>query len=186
MGWEEALNESERCGNYCGLEKDNILKLRLLCEELMSLMKSVLGDFSGEFWIEHKNDNTYKVYVDANVSVNFMQREKLMESEKSSSSRQKNLVSMIKGIWKDYVEIQSIVSVDTSIRQPFNIMGMDVMTSDMVLGGWSFNDYIQNSKANEEDEDLKDIEQFIVKGIADDIVVSARKDHARLVAVKKF
>ncbi len=184
-GWEEAMNEAEHCGNYCGLAKNDTLRLRLLTEELLSLMKSTVGKFNGNFWIEKNEDNGFKIHLNSDVFVNLNQREELLSAAKTSSKEKKNIFLMIKDVWKDYLDAQSIVLSDPDSQMQVSIMGMDVTASGLPLYSWSLNNYINNmpdTKKEEKDE----LEKFILKSIADDLLVSVRKNFAELTAVKKF
>ncbi len=184
-GWEEAMNEAEHCGDYCGIAKNDTLRLRLLTEELLGLMKSTVGKFSGNYWIEKTNDNTFKIHLNSDVFVNMEQRDELLSAAKTSSKEKKSIFSMIKGVWKDYLDAQSVIMSDPNAQMQVNIMGMDVTASGLPLYSWSLNNYIDNMP-EEEKAEKDELEKFILKSIADDLLVSVRKDFAELTAVKKF
>ena len=52
---EAILQESENVANYNGLNQNQALQLRLLCEEIDGMLPKIIGDFDGEFWIEYEN-----------------------------------------------------------------------------------------------------------------------------------
>ncbi len=183
--WEDALDETEKCGRYNNLGDTQVLKLRLLGEELMNLMKSIVGEFDGSYWIETKN-NKFEVHVTADTQVSFLQRESLLDASKTSEEEQKKkgFFKTIINVWKDYVETQSVILNDPIMQQRIEIMGLGIDSGELALKSWSLNRYVETLPDDQKEKD--DLEQFIVKSLADDILVSAKKDHASLVAVRTF
>ncbi|WP_027215565.1 hypothetical protein [Butyrivibrio fibrisolvens] len=183
--WEDALDETEKCGRYNNLGDTQVLKLRLLGEELMNLMKSIVGEFDGSYWIETKN-NKFEVHVTADTQVSFLQRESLLDASKTSEEEQKKkgFFKTIINVWKDYVETQSVILNDPIMQQRIEIMGLGIDSGELALKSWSLNRYVETLPDDQQEKD--DLEQFIVKSLADDILVSAKKDHASLVAVRTF
>ncbi|SER86751.1 hypothetical protein SAMN04487884_112130 [Butyrivibrio fibrisolvens] len=181
--WEDALDETEKCGRYNNLGDTQVLKLRLLGEELMNLMKSIVGEFDGSYWIETKN-NKFEVHVTADTQVSFLQRESLLDASKTSEEEQKKkgFFKTIINVWKDYVETQSVILNDPIMQQRIEIMGLGIDSGELALKSWSLNRYVETLPDDQKD----DLEQFIVKSLADDILVSAKKDHASLIAVRTF
>ena len=49
---EAILIESEKVAVYNGLDRKQMLQLRLLCEEMDGILPNIAGAFSGDFWIE--------------------------------------------------------------------------------------------------------------------------------------
>ena len=183
--WEDALDETEKCGRYNNLGDTQVLKLRLLGEELMNLMKSIVGEFDGSYWIETKN-NKFEVHVTADTQVSFLQRESLLDASKTSEEEQKKkgFFKTIINVWKDYVDTQSVILNDPIMQQRIEIMGLGIDSGELALKSWSLNRYVETLPDDQQEKD--DLEQFIVKSLADDILVSAKKDRASLIAVRTF
>ena len=59
---ETALEQVEKVAAYKGLSPKNTLHLRLLTEEMMSMMRSITGEPEGEFWIED-NDGEFALHL---------------------------------------------------------------------------------------------------------------------------
>lgn len=183
--WENALDETEKCGRYNNLGDTQVLKLRLLGEELMNLMKSIVGEFDGSYWIETRN-HKFEVHVTADTQVSFLQRESLLDASKKSEEEQKKkgFFKTIINVWKDYVDTQSVILNDPIMQRRIEIMGLGIDAGELALKSWSLNQYVETLPDDQKEKD--DLEQFIVKSLADDILVSAKKDHASLVAVRTF
>ncbi len=183
--WEDALDETEKCGRYNNLGDTQVLKLRLLGEELMNLMKSIVGEFDGSYWIETRN-HKFEVHVTADTQVSFLQRESLLDASKTSEEEQKKkgFFKTIINVWKDYVDTQSVILNDPIMQRRIEIMGLGIDAGELALKSWSLNQYVETLPDDQKEKD--DLEQFIVKSLADDILVSAKKDHTSLVAVRTF
>lgn len=182
--WEDALDETEKCGRYNNLGDTQVLKLRLLGEELMNLMKSIVGEFDGEYWIETR-DHKFEVHVTADTKISFLQRENLLNASKTSDELQKKkgFFKTIISVWKDYIDTQSVILNDPIMQRRVEIMGLGIDAGELALKSWSLSQYVETLPDDKEKDDL---EQFIVKSLADDILVSANKDHASLTAVRAF
>ena len=87
-------------------------------------------------------------------------------------------------VWKDYVDTQSVILNDPIMQQRIEIMGLGIDSGELALKSWSLNRYVETLPDDQKEKD--DLEQFIVKSLADDILVSAKKDHASLIAVRTF
>ena len=56
------LNETEKAAAYNKLDEKNTKLLRLMAEELISMLPELLEYADGDFWIEAEN-NKYKLYL---------------------------------------------------------------------------------------------------------------------------
>ena len=82
---ETALSQVEKVAAYKGLPAKGALHLRLLTEEMMSMMRSITGETEGKFWIED-NDGVYELHLLCETRMTSGKREKLL----STSSTGKN------------------------------------------------------------------------------------------------
>ena len=49
------LSETQKTAEYANLTSKQSIKMRLIAEEFVGMMKELSQDFEGEFWIEHEN-----------------------------------------------------------------------------------------------------------------------------------
>ena len=56
------LDETEKVATYNELTEKNALTLRLLSEELVGMLPSIVENYSGEFWVEN-DGNSYELCV---------------------------------------------------------------------------------------------------------------------------
>ena len=76
------LRESEKVAVYNELDRNQTLKLRLICEELDALLPSLVGNFDGDFWIDFE-----KGVCKINVMITF---------ENFTADKKKALIAMTK------------------------------------------------------------------------------------------
>jgi hypothetical protein len=68
QGIDEALRETERIGVESGLTPKEVLRLRLLTEELFGMMRSILGLVLARFQVEEEN-KTFSIRLDSTVQM---------------------------------------------------------------------------------------------------------------------
>ena len=81
------LNESERVAAYGGLDSNQTMQLRLLCEEIDGMLPNIINDFEGELWMEF-DEGVCKI----NVSV---------EIPNFNSEKKDELISIIHGYFDE-------------------------------------------------------------------------------------
>ena len=72
-----ALDVARKVAAYGDLSPKNTLHLRLLAEELMSLMHAITGEVSGRFWIE-KEEEDYRLHLQVDAALTKEKREELL------------------------------------------------------------------------------------------------------------
>jgi hypothetical protein len=84
--FEEILKEVEKVANYNNLEKRNFLRLRLLTEELIGILKVLVKELEGEFWLEN-NEQNYELHVELEAeTMTYEKREALIDISKSGKN----------------------------------------------------------------------------------------------------
>ena len=74
---ETALQQAEKVAAYKGLSTKSTLHLRLLAEEMLSMMRSITGEPEGEFWIED-NNGEYQLHLKVATRLSIEKREQLL------------------------------------------------------------------------------------------------------------
>ena len=178
---DDIFTESEKVARYNELGHKETLQLRLLCEELVNMLPTIISNFSGEFWIENK-DNYYelclKVLVD---NMDIATRERIIKISKSNKN-------------------SSVVGITGKVRAVFDYMVMgetDPMLSPAGRYGfsasidfsqtWSLQQYrdgVKDSDGNESEWD--EFERSILVKLADDVVVGVKGKSVNVIIKKKF
>ena len=178
---DEIFVESEKVAKYNELDHKQTLQLRLLCEELVNMLPSIVSNFSGDFWIETKGDD-YELCV--SVSVDDMDaetRDRLVKVSKNNKNA-------------------SVVGITGKIRAVFDYMAMgsnDPMISPAGRYGfgtsidfsqiWSLQQYRNGlQKGEKESKEWDELEKSIIAKIADDVIVGVQGKNVNVIIKKKF
>ena len=179
---DEIILESEKVAKYNDLAPKQTLQLRLLCEELVNMLPSIVSNFNGEFWIETKGD-AYELCVSVSVEdMDMDTRERLI---KVSKNRQNS----------------AIVGITGKIRAVFDYMAMggsDPMISPAGRYGfatsidfsqiWSLKQY-QDSVQKDGGNEIREWDEFersIIVKIADDVLVGVKGKNVNIIIKKNF
>ena len=175
------LLEAEKVAKYNELTEKETLYLRLLAEELVSMLPLIVESYSGEFWIT----NNHKYYE---LRVKFM-------VEDMTVSTRKQLIGVSKSN-KNF----SAVGITGKIREVFDYMAMgndDPMISPAGKYGfgtnidfsqiWSLKQYQNSIKENTSDKEKWDeLERSILVKLADDVIVGVKGKNVDIIIKKKF
>lgn len=186
-GRDKVLREVEKTAQYCELEHEQELQLRLLAEELTGMMESIAGEYKGLFWIEAQ-DNNFRLHLQMEKPENEKAREQLLSLASSgqnaaSSGVMGKIRTLFENCMDHYEELEKY-----GIQ---NGMGSTCL-GDMYAGcvsnadsiAWSLKDY--ETAMGEESEEWDELEKSIVASLADNIVVNMKKGRAEIVIYKSF
>lgn len=193
-GMAEALRQTEKAAAYRDLSAKEGLRLRLLSEETMGMLRTIVGGGRSRFWIESEG-NSFTLHLTADVQMNADMRQELL----STSSSGKN--AAVQGF------MGRIRDIFTRITEPPNGNGIsptdygfsyvDVASfDDASLGvtthgltyGWSMNAYKSAIAEHREEEQDKwdELEKSITARLADEIRIFIRGNTVELVIEKAF
>ena len=179
---DDIFRESEKVARYNELNHKQALQLRLLCEELVNMLPSIISRFSGEFCIETQG-NDYTLCV--NVLVDHMDietRDRLIKVSKNNRNA-------------------SAVGITGKIRAVFDYMalgGEDPMmpsasrygfSSDVDFSSvWSLRQYQDGVRADNEQgrAEWDELEKSITARLADEVKIFIRGKTVELVVEKAF
>ena len=182
----EILKEVEKCAEYTGMDKKDYLQLRLLAEELVSMLPGLLEYYEGEFWISNRGKR-YALNVSVQIPFSSQEiREHLMELSKSG----KNALAVgITGKIRCAVEamIADVLAVDFEMTQygGYGFYGALPM-STYYTQAWSLNNYTEYLYQNDEKEDKDELEKSIIAKLSDDVIVGLKGKHVEIVIKKSF
>lgn len=188
-GKEKALELTEKTGAYCGLDHKSALRLRLLSEELIELMRTFTGELKGDFWLE-ANDDTVEVHLKTEIPMDLKTRKELL----AVSSSGKNAAA--KGFMG---KIRDMISTATLPEDPETKAMTDQALGLMALGcqagtysgsySWSMSSYvasIEKAEAVQAQEAKDELEKSIVANLADDVTVHIVNSNVEITLYKTF
>ena len=176
------LEETEKVAKYNELSDKNALVLRLLAEELVSMLPAIVSKFDGEFWVA--NEGLYyelcvKIFVE---HMDLITRERLIQVSKENRN-------------------SAVVGVSGRIRAMFEYMSMAGDAGMVSSAGryglssnidfsqiWSMRNCQESTKAEagEDTEQWDEFERSILVKIADDVVVGVKHKNVNIIIKKTF
>ena len=188
-GKDKALELTEKTGAFCGLDHKSALRLRLLSEELIELMRTFTGELKGDFWLEAK-DSTVEVHLKTEIPMDQQTKKELL----SVSSTGKNAAA--KGFMG---KIRDMISTATLPEDPETKAMTEQALGLMALGcqagsysgsySWSMSSYvasIEKAEAIQVQEAKDELEKSIVANLADDVTVHIINSNVEITIYKSF
>ena len=190
-GMDKALELTEKTGAFCGLDHKSALRLRLLSEEVIELMRSFTDELRGDFWLEAK-DNVVEIHLKTEIPMDLKTKKELI----AVSSSGKNAAA--KGFMG---KIRELISTATLPDDPETKAMTDQALGLMSLGcqmgsysgsySWSMSSYVASiEKASETKTDAQEakdeLEKSIVANLADDVTVHIVNSDVEIAIYKAF
>lgn len=190
-GMDKALELTEKTGAFCGLDHKSALRLRLLSEEVIELMRSFTDELRGDFWLEAK-DNVVEIHLKTEIPMDLKTKKELI----AVSSSGKNAAA--KGFMG---KIRELISTATLPDDPETKAMTDQALGLMSLGcqmgsysgsySWSMSSYVASiEKASETKTDAQEakdeLEKSIVANLADDVTVHIVNSDVEIAIYKSF
>ena len=177
-----------------GLDRKDTLRLDLLVEETLGMIKAMLDEFYGQVWFVG-NGKTCEIHFEATADMNSNKKEELLSmssSGKNASAKgfMAKLGDVISGAMHSAGRTIDTYGEETIRYGVVYSPGMMTPSADMTPI-WTLQDYKNDlDKARGEDaevdEMLDELEKSIVARLADDIVVGVKGDRVDLIITKKF
>ena len=186
-GMKEAIEKTEKFARACGLQKKEVLRLRLLCEEALGMIRGILQNSDASYHISRSN-NTYYLHLKSGINTDNIQRKQLL----SVSSSGLNAAPM--GLM-DRISCMIRTSQHERMSPAHSLMmnlGMNSgEESEGLLASWSLQQYREALKDHKESdteaaEAWDELERSIVASIADDISVRITRSAVDMTITKKF
>lgn len=190
IGFKEALDMTEELGGNQGLNKKENLRLRLLTEELIGMVRGVTEEASADYWVE-QNDHHYVLHLEADVKLNRKMREQILTM---SSSGENVAAKGFMGKLKEMVAVAFLPDeYGNTLLSDFSL-GLMSMASNtgpqaQQASAKAFNWSLQRYKAAVEEgisDNKFELEHSIVASLADDVVVSVTGSHVEVMIDKTF
>ena len=186
-GIEEALNETERFAGYQRLGKKEALQLRLLSEEMMGMVKSIVGEFSARFWIEGSGKEA-QLFLEAQAAVDLDKQNKLLSVSSSGKNyAHRTFMGKLAGLFEScmmsYDETAQYLTMSADLMyDPAPGFGFDRM--------WKLDAYRDKLQKHLNDaaerEQWDELEKSIVANLADEVIVGVKSRKVQMIIKKSF
>ena len=191
-GMAEALRQTEKAAAYQGLTPKESLRLRLLGEEMMGMLRTIVGEGRSNFWVEAEG-KVFSLHLSAGTRINADMREELLKTATSGKNAAvKGFMSRLRDIFTQLVEPDSA----TISPADYGFSYVDVASFDASLGvtthgmlyGWSMKEYkhaVEEHLAEEADK-WDELEKSITARLADEVKIFIRGNTVEMVIEKAF
>ena len=128
-GLEDALNQAEAVAVYKGLNGKEALHLRLLAEEMLGMLRAIVGQVSGKFWIEDSKKD-FQLHLQAETVIDLDKRKALLGASTSGkNSAAKGIMGKIRDIFDEAIEAHNGDVMEGGLYEDWRF------TSDMGFSG---------------------------------------------------
>jgi len=190
---ELALAEADRFSEYQNLSVRDSLRIRLLTEELLGMVRGLTGDYTAMFWIE---GNTRKCYLHLQAKTE-MSNEKRAELIAASTSGKNAAAKGLGGHLRNLIEIglqsfDDVAKLNTQNGETVALysFGMEPTATTFSPGSWTLSRFRENLPAPEERKGTEDVwdqlEKSVLANLADDVSVGIRDQKVDITVEKKF
>ena len=193
-GMAAALNAVEKLAEDVKLTKKEGLRLRLLAEEMMGMIRGIVGRFGAEFWAE-ENGREMQLCLKADAHIDLEQRNQLLAVSSSGKNQaEKSFMGKVRGIFELYLmnyeadwQYMDLNSYPMYYYGDAGSMGMS-MGYERMWSLKSMRNDLDNSKNNNAgaEEEWDELEKSIVGKLADEVLVGVRSRKVELIIKKKF
>ena len=195
-GRDKAMREAEKFAEYNDLAPKQVMNLRLLTEETLSMVHGIVSDFQGKLWFEslEMGDGILcRICVTANKDVDMKQEEQLLSVSTSGKNvRAKGIMGKIREMFRVSMQCSADGTYSGSTMQDswykmgthYDPMGYNSAMTDSY---WSLQRYRENVQSDEESkEEWDELEKSIVGKLADEVKVGLLSGLAEVIIEKKF
>ncbi len=190
-GMEEALRQTEKAAAYQGLTPKESLRLRLLSEEMMGMLRTIVGEGCSRFWVEAEKKD-FSLHLTAGVRMNADMREELLKASTSGKNAAvKGFMSRVRDIFTQLSEPDG-----TTDLRDYGFSYVDVASFDASMGvtthgmlyGWSMKEYKNGLEEHrtEEADKWDELEKSITARLADEVKIFIRGKVVEMVIEKSF
>ncbi len=192
-GMAEALRQTEKAAAYRDLSSKDGLRLRLLSEEMMGMLRTIVGEGRSSFWIESEG-RRFTLHLTTDARMNADMREELLKTSTSGKNAAvRGFMSRVRDIFTQLSEpdgagISPLEYGFSYIDVPsFDDASLGVTTHGLMYG-WSMNAYKNAIREHREEEPDKwdELEKSITARLADEIRIFIRGSAVELVMEKAF
>ncbi len=189
-GMQDALALTERLGVGSGLDLKQILRLRLLAEELFGMFRSIVGQAQANYWAEQE-DMTFRLHLKSDVRLTQERRRELLAA---SSAGENSAARTFTGKIRDMITTALLPEDDNPTSLSVGLMSLGSpggYRAGSDYYDWSMKKYIEEvrrdpSAEGEAAEARDELERSVIARIADDVSVSIVGSSVEITIVKKF
>lgn len=192
-----ALQAASASAAYRGLEKKNTIRLQLLAEEMLGMIRQITGETEADFWVESEGKR-FELHLTVRSLVTGKMRKELL---KASTSGKNDAAKGFMGKVRDIID-NALTAEDISHQPEYYMQGL-VMPSDADMNdpvvysvtagmaSWSLRSYKaavgeESSHNAEAKAEWDELEKSIVANIADEVKIYIAGSDVEMIVYKNF
>ena len=192
---EDALHITEQLALFRGLDYRAALQLRLLAEELFSILRNIAGDLTASYWIVVQ-DTLYELHMRTQMNMTQEIREHLLDI---STKRENEAARGFMGRLMDKIFMRYLLTADNLNDNPdLKRADPEDPVSDPEAGSgaefteaWIMSEYrsdidSRRNQSAEAEKQWDELEKSIVARLADEVKVSMRGVNVEITIIKSF
>ena len=172
------LAQAEQVASYQKLSPKSAMRLRLLAEEMMCMMRAINGDLTGDFWIENEGDQ-YELHLHAVTKVDNRKRVQLLSAATSGKNEaHRGLMGKIRAFFEPMEGLMVLPTMSpesTSSEAVWTMRAYEAQVKEYMR---------QNREGAEAAWD--ELEKSVIAHVADDVKVNIRGFDVEMVAYKRL
>ena len=173
------LSETQKTAEYVRLTSKQSIKMRLIAEEFVGMMRELSQNFEGEFWIEHEDLSfSFVAQIHINEVMDMQTKRKFIEV----SSDKKNAAA--KGIMGKIRDVVENLLYSENAMYSASFISYQLETAVLLNDQWTLNRYKDAERNKPEPWD--ELEKSIIANLADDVIVSLKGKNVEIVIMKNF
>jgi len=177
QGIEYILSEVERVGRFCNLIPSDVMKLRLLAEEMAGMAVRLFDDIDYEFYVENE-DRLFTLNLTVKTLVSPGQKGRVMSLSKSGKNEaEKGFLGKIGSIFGGLIAGEGGIDPVPSM---YKDIGFDTPTY------FSMAMYNKEILKKTKREEWDGIEKSIIEKLAKDVLISVSNNKVRMSALIEF
>ena len=173
------LCETEKTAEYAALNGKQTIRMRLIAEEFVGMLKELSQYFEGEFWIEREDLSFAFV---AQLHINEVMDKQTKRKFIDVSSDKKNAAA--KGIMGKIRDVVENLLYPENAMYSASFISYQLETAVLLNDQWTLNRYRDAQKENEEPWD--ELEKSIIANLADDVTVAVKGNNVEIAIMKNF
>ena len=175
----EVLFETQKTAEAADLNGKQSIKMRLIAEEFVGMLKELSQDFEGSFWIDYEGLSFSLI---AQIKINEVMDMQTKRRFIDVSFDKKNAAAKgVMGKIRDVVE--NLLYPENAVYSA-KFIAYQLETAVLLNDQWTLNRYKEAERNNEEPWD--ELEKSIIANLADDVIVSVKSNKVEIAILKNF
>ncbi len=175
---KKILSETKKTTDYASLDSKQAIKMRLIAEEFIGMLKELSQDFDGKFWIESEElAFSFVAQIRINEVMDLQTKRKFVNVSTAKKNTTKGIMGKIRDIVENLLYPENAMYASTFVSYQLE-------TAVLLNDQWTLKRYKDVERDNAEPWD--ELEKSIIANLADDVIVSVKGNNVEIVIVKNF